>query len=81
MLRFGISIFNCNNNSSCLTVLIAHQFPTQSPLHLTHLLYHAKSFIFLLIEALVLRCKPSFHKSSYTALVFEFVVARTVRQR
>ena len=66
-VTFWLSDFSCNNNSSCLTVLILHQFPTQSPLQLTLLLYHARSFFLLLIEVRVLRPKPSFHKSSYTA--------------
>jgi hypothetical protein len=78
---FWLSIFNCSNNISFLTALISHKIPTHSPLQVTHLLYHTTSFFFLLTEVRLLRCKPSFHKSSYTAIVFEFVVTMTLRQR
>jgi hypothetical protein len=80
-ITFWLSNFINNNNSSCLTVLISHQFPKQSPLQLPLLLYHAMSFFFLLTEVRILRCKPSFHSPSYTTIVFESVVAKTLRQR
>jgi len=78
-----LSNLSCNNDSSSFPVLctdipsISHTFPATIN---TFTLSRDHRF-YLSTDVRVLRCNPSFHKSSYNATLFQFVVARTLHQR